>query len=218
MFLLLPGPPVTASVNFWVGNANNSGAVAKPSHYMQAVAPLNRTRHDFDDCSEGQELSVQDLGGFYFVVAPISASVQARKGSVAGVLPISEPIAVSVSASRNGATRLFIEMIDPISSVGFVLMGLESSARLTVRGTVRDTSCTIPPVAINGFRRWVGMRAWDEEIRGICLEVQAGEDFGLDDLEIGHHAPEPGGPAMLTLLYVMRPKRRANSRTRCPNS
>ncbi len=211
LLLILPVISATAAVDFWVGKANSAGDITKPANYVQSIAPLILSQHHFDHLSSGQDLSVYDLGGFYFSVKPISAKVEARQGPVAGVQPVSDSLAVYIGASRNGTTQLWIDMIQPVNSLGFALMGVESSARLTVQGTVRETTCTIPPVATAGFRRWLGMCARDEEIRRICLEVQAGEDFGLDDLEIGRHAPEPGGLPLAMLLFTIWPKRRMNS-------
>ncbi|NLX14261.1 MAG: hypothetical protein GXY44_11490 [Phycisphaerales bacterium] len=197
-------------MSFWVGKANASGPVARPAKYLQATSPLVLTQYNFDQYDQGQELFGHELGGFVITTNPASAKVLARRDTVVGALPASEPMAVYMAASSNRMTRIMINFSEPVSSVGFVLMG-QDSLRLTVAGPRGESTCTIPQLAYAGCRRWVGMGGGDEEIYGISLEIEAGKEFGMDDLEIGRHAPEPGGLALAVLMFVMWSKVRTNS-------
>ncbi len=206
VFGLLAGVSIADAAR-WVGPGSFTGPVERPSLYLEAVASLALTQFNLDDLVSGTNVDRRDLGGFGFVTASAGASIVARTAPVAGAEPASSPIALLAAGTSSEAARLNFVMTEPVMSVGFVLMGVESWASLRVHGPGGELigNYLVPP-GLPGERRWIGIAQDDRNISRVQLQPMSPGDYAVDDVELGVHAPEP--TALVLWSWVAVPGRR----------
>jgi len=199
----------TAHAARWVGPGNTTGPVEQPGLYLQAVAPLALERNTFDHLGPGTDVNRHSLGSFGLLTTSAEDSIVARTGPVAGAEPASPTIALLVSGPSSHAAELNFVMTDPVISVAFVLMGLESSAYLKVYGA-NDSIIGdyVIPAGLPGERRWIGIAEDDRNIFSVRLQpTTTGRDYAIDDVELGVHAPEPATLVLAACIAVALPAR-----------
>jgi hypothetical protein len=202
---------VPAHAAVWVGYGTRSVSMEIPSGYTSAVGHLFHRGSDFETLPEGTDAAAQDLGGFYVGSTPTN-SVRVTKGISAGAAPSSGQMSLYLSKATGTPTVLTIGLFEPVMSVGLALMGLESSSTLRIYGGNSHTDLlgvyTIPPAGTTNLRRWVGVYEDERTIWKMQLTPGAAEDYAIDDVEIGVHAPEPGSLVIFALGGATVLKRR----------
>ena len=211
--LLLVGvSPVLAVV--WVGPGSATGQVAYPPSYLEAVALLEMTRLDFDGLTDGANMAGHDLGG---VVLQLGVSpdglVVARSGLVAGAEPSSSPMALLVGGASYPHVPLDIEIFETVESVGFVLMGLDTTLQLRVFNQEETLiSQYVIPVFESAQRRRIGIWEAGTPIGRLELLPQVATEYAIDDLELGTSMPEPATLSLVLLGWGMLAARRGRGR------
>jgi hypothetical protein len=196
----------TAEAARWVGPATSSGDVLQPETYKEAVADLYFEKNDFENLTPGTNVALQSFGMFTLVNSPFaSTSLLAESGNVAGALPSSGTMALRVTRAPSQPTALTLQTSEPVRSIGFVLMGLESASWMTVYGGLDGGQVLgryfITDVPQTGMRRWVAVAEDSRIIQKIKLEPTQAEDYAIDDVQIAVHAPEPS--MLMAWIFIL---------------
>ena len=185
----------------WIGPGSNSGLVVRPQAYVDAVAPLDRAWYCFNHELPATVMTNLDLGHFSFATTPPTTNVVAQNAPVAGALPSSAPMALLVEDAGAEPTSLTFLMNEPVISLGFALLGATSLARLQVFGEADSVlGDYIIPAGLADERRWIGMSEDDRDIFSVRIEPLSPGAYGIDDVVIGVHAPEPS--TLMGLLFL----------------
>jgi len=185
----------------WIGPGSPSGPVERPQSYLETVAPLVREIYSFNHLSPASVVTGLDLGDFSLATSPPTTNVVADTAPVAGALPASEPIALLVEEADAEPTSLTLLMNEPVISVGFALLGSVSSMRLQIFGEADSLlGDYVIPDGMADERRWIGMSENDRDIFSVRIEPLSPGTYGIDDVEIGVHAPEPS--ALVYFLFA----------------
>ena len=203
----------------WIGPGSMTGSVERPSQYLETVASLALEQFGFDDLGPATDVNRQDLGGFVLATGSPEASVEAQTDPVAGAEPASPPIALLIGEAGSDVTALDFVMAEPVISAGFVLMGIESPARLKVYGTEGNViGDYVIPSGQPGERRWIGISEDDRNISIVRVQPTSPGDYGIDDLELGLHTPEPATVLLLAWITLVRPRPIRKNMVRGPES
>ena len=182
----------SARASRWIGESSITGPVHRPALYLEAIEPLVCEQFDFDHLIPDTRVDRADLGGFSLHSSPAQNFVIAKAGLVAGTEPGTPPIALLIKADGPPPTTLSFVMSEPVISVGFVLMGLDSPARLKVFGGSESLiGDYVIPAGQAGTRRWIGLSEDDRNIWRVQLEPTGVGEYAIDDVELGVHTPEP---------------------------
>ncbi len=192
----------------WVGPASTFGPVDQPASYVQAVDHLVREQYGFEDLGPGTSISQISLGSMSLNSSPaLFSSVVAAADPVAGTSTSTGTRAAHVTQANGQPTFLTFQLDQPVISLAFVLMGLESAAWIEAFGGDTGTDSlgrySIPAPGQPGVRRWIGIMEDERSIWKVRLEPTLSEDYAIDDVEIGVHAPEPASAAIWGLLACL---------------
>lgn len=173
----------------WLGELSTHGPVQRPRAYVAAVDHLAKAHVSFDSFQPGQLLNGVACGPIVLRSHPWQP-LTAQKGPVAGVEPTSRPMALDVPAGPT-ATQLQLYLPETAMSLGLVLMGLDCETRIDLyRADGRTLRTFRIPAGQSDTRQWLGVVESEKFTLAVITPLQA-RGFGVDDLEIGLHAPEP---------------------------
>ncbi len=211
--LVLASARIAGADHVWIGEPSPPDAkLVQPAGYASLTSQLLMERHNFEDLPTGASVSQMGLGRLLMTVSPVSAYLAVQSGTVAGAQPSSGTKAVDVMQLPDQPTALTFVTSEPLISVGFVLMGLESNVQLTIYAG-EGGSTVLGPYTITGYgdpriRRWIGISADDRIIRRVQIRPTASDEYAVDDVEFGVHAPEPATAVGFALIVLLRSKRR----------
>lgn len=209
--LLVLGATAAAHATIWIGNPSSAQEeITAPEGYTNTVGSLLTVRYTFDDLSAGTSVQQANLGGLVMVTSPVSVPLVVRSGLVAGTEPSSAPHAVLVGRSEAGRTKLTLHFTEPVLSVGFVLMGLQSDFAIRTFGSGQERIDSYPgiPGSQVGIRRWIGVYEGGRDIFSVEIEPAGSEEYAIDDVETGVHFPEPATATLLLIAGMLGAVRR----------
>ena len=183
--------PVRGAYHIVVGPGTLDGPVPRPQTYLDVVAPLATDRFGFDNDMPGQNFAEMDLGPVTMSTPSAGGSIVVQADRVAGARVATGPNGLLITSVGADPRRVDFRMGVPVQSLGFTLLGGETAVQVRLYGSDGSLTAAVVPHGIVGDRRWVGLFGDAAVITRIEVEALSDDDFGLDDVEVGHHAPEP---------------------------
>lgn len=207
------GSDALAGHRIMIGVPSVTGPVARPQRYLDATNGFGMFRDHFDALPAGHSLLGFNAGAYFIPRPPGGNTFIAVSASAAliGAEVSTDPLAAYISSAGGDQGVLRFELFEPAFSFGFALLDAEELLLIRVFGEQGMLIQNALPPQVSGQRHFVGIAEGAERITAVELWPAVPTSFGIDDVEIGLHTPEPGAFTLMLIASALALARRRGS-------